>query len=279
MGQVKLGLNLEFVRHADKSFEWGVAAASEMGYEYVEPMVHWGRELLSAAGYFHSQSLLDDPLEMRRICEKHEVKISGLSSHAPLAKPDVSLDYLKQAIRFAKECGAPMIVTDDGPKPAWTSESEDHVLIRYVLTEAAALAERRDISIAVETHGNYTNSPERLSRILLLTKSPAIGVNFDTGNTYLSGNDPAQWLGDIIDDVVNIHAKDIPAEIASTMRGKINGMLGCACGEGVLDWTRIVAVAQTSPRDLVMSVECGSIDDAAKSFEHLNAIIGNKAEP
>ena len=62
MGNISLGINLEFVRHDDKPFEWGVEKAAELGYEYVEPMVHWGRELLSEAGYFHSVSMLDDPL-------------------------------------------------------------------------------------------------------------------------------------------------------------------------------------------------------------------------
>ena len=47
MAKISLGINLEFVRHDDKPFEWGVAKAAELGYEYVEPMVHLGRELLS----------------------------------------------------------------------------------------------------------------------------------------------------------------------------------------------------------------------------------------
>ena len=63
MGKIGIGINLEFVRHEDKSFEWGVNKAAELGYEYVEPMLHWGRELLSEAGYFHSVSMLDDPRE------------------------------------------------------------------------------------------------------------------------------------------------------------------------------------------------------------------------
>ena len=52
LGKIYLGVNMEFVRHDDKSFEWGVAKAAELGYDYVEPMVHWGRELLSEAGLF-----------------------------------------------------------------------------------------------------------------------------------------------------------------------------------------------------------------------------------
>ena len=61
MAKIGLGVNMEFVRHEDKCFEWGVEKAAEFGYAYVEPMVHWGRELLSEAGYFHSVSMLDDP--------------------------------------------------------------------------------------------------------------------------------------------------------------------------------------------------------------------------
>jgi len=44
MGKVYIGINLEFVRHADKPFEWAVEKAAELGYEYIEPWVHWGRE-------------------------------------------------------------------------------------------------------------------------------------------------------------------------------------------------------------------------------------------
>jgi hypothetical protein len=50
MAKIRIGINLEFVRHEDKTFEWGVAKAAALGYEYVEPMVHLGRELLSEAG-------------------------------------------------------------------------------------------------------------------------------------------------------------------------------------------------------------------------------------
>ncbi len=89
MAKVRLGVNLEFVRHADKPFEWGVAKAAELGYAYVEPMVHWGRELLSEAGYFHSVSMLDDPVRLKRACEKYGVRLSGLSAHTPITKPEI----------------------------------------------------------------------------------------------------------------------------------------------------------------------------------------------
>ena len=57
---------MEFIRHEDKSFAAGVERAAQLGFQYVEPMVHNGRELLSEAGYFHSVSLDDEPLEDQR---------------------------------------------------------------------------------------------------------------------------------------------------------------------------------------------------------------------
>lgn len=98
MGNIKLGLNLEFARYENGSFDWAMDQAAEIGYKYVEPMVHWGRELLSAAGYFHSRSMLDDPLILRNAAEDRGLSISSLSSHAPLAKPEVAVEYFRQAI-------------------------------------------------------------------------------------------------------------------------------------------------------------------------------------
>jgi len=274
MGKIGIGVNMEFVRHQDKPFEWGVVKAAELGYEYVEPMVHWGRELLSEAGYFHSVSMLDDPLRVRRACEKAGVKLSGLSAHTPLGRPEIGTEYLKQAIRFAAECGAPVVNTDEGPKATWTTEDEDFTLIRYTLHEAAAVAEPRGILIGIEPHQQYSKSPEGLDRIQGLVKSPAIGLNFDTGNSYLAGHDPHEWLARIIDRVVHVHAKDISVQQSEKERGKVTGTpVGCACGEGVVDWRRIIEICRRSPRDLVLSVECGTVDQAERSLRHLQSLV------
>ena len=277
MGKIGIGINLEFVRHADKNFEWAVNKAAELGYEYVEPMVHWGRELLSEAGYFHSVSMLDDPYRLSRACKAAGVKLSGLSSHTPLCKPEIGTEYLKQAIRFAAECGAPVVNTDEGPKPAWTTVEEDHTLMRYVLAEAAAVAEPRGILIGIEPHQQYSKTPAGLERICSLVDSPAIGVNFDTGNSYLSGQDPVKWLKAVSSKLVHLHAKDISVQQSAAERGKVTGTpVGCACGEGVVDWPAVVKVCRKLPRDIVFSVECGTIDQAKSSIEYLKKVIGSR---
>ncbi len=274
MAKILLGVNMEFVRHGDKSFEWGAQKAAELGYDYIEPMVHWGRELLSEAGYFHSVSMLDDPLRIKRACQKYGVKLSGLSAHCPLIKPEISVEYLKQAIRFAAECGAPVVNTDEGPKPLWTTADEDHVLMRYTLQEAARVAEPRGIAIGLECHQQYSKTPAGLDRIYKLVKSPAIGINFDTGNSYLAGEDPYKWCERVMGRLVHLHAKDIAIEQSDAERGKVTGTpVGCACGDGVIDWERVIRICRKAKRDIVFSVECGTVDQAERSISHLRKLL------
>ncbi len=274
MGKISLGVNMEFVRHDDKPFEWGVEKAAELGYDCVEPMVHWGRELLSEAGYFHSVSMLDDPYRIRRACERAGIRLSGLSAHAPLCRPDAGTDYLKQAVRFAAECGSPVVNTDEGRKQPWTTVEEDHVLMRYTLHEVAAVAEPRGVLVGIEPHQQYTRTPAGLDRILALTDSPAVGVNFDTGNSYLAGEEPISWLRHVRDRLVHLHAKDISVSQSDAQRGKVSGTpVGCACGDGVVDWAKVIEICRAAPRDIVLSVECGTVEQAAQSVKHLRKLV------
>lgn len=274
MANIDVGLNLEYVRHHDKPFEWAVEKAAEIGYRYIEPMVHFGRELMSEAGYFHTVSLFDDPYRIKSAAEKAGVKLSGLQAHGPLGRPEVHGEYLKMAIRHAAECGAPVVNTDEGIKAPWTTEEEDHVLMRYTLYEAALIASRRGIMIGLECHAQYSRTPDGLDRICDLVDSPSIGVNFDTGNAYLAGQDPYSWLERVCDRLVHLHAKDISEEHSNAERGKVTGTpVGCACGDGVIDWGRIIAILRRCPRDIVMSVECGTIDQAERSLQHLKSLL------
>ncbi len=274
MGKLAIGMNLEAIRRHEKPFEWGVEKAAELGFEYIEPMVHWGRELMSEARYYHTVSMWDDPYRIRRAAEKAGLKVSGLQAHGPVCRPDVHGDYLKQAIRYAAECGAPVVNTDEGYKATWTTEEEDHVLMRYTLYEAAQVAEPRGILIGLECHAQYSKTPDGLDRIYNLVKSPAIGINLDTGNAYLAGQDPYAWLERVVDRLVHLHAKDITVQHAAEERGKVTGTaVGCACGDGVIDWRRVIEIIRRAPRDIVMSVECGSIDEAARSVKHLKPLL------
>ena len=164
--------------------------------------------------------------------------------------------------------------TDEGPKPDWTSEEEDFVLMRYVLKEAARVAEPRGIKIGLEPHQQYSKTPQGLDRIYQLVDSPAIGINFDTGNGYLGGEDPYVWLENVLDRLVHLHAIDISIQQSESERGTVTGTpVGCACGQGVIDWQRTINICRHAPQDIVFSVECGTVEQAEFSIQHLQSLI------
>ena len=146
--------------------------------------------------------------------------------------------------------------------------------MRYTLQEAAKVAEPRGILIGIEPHQQYSKSPDGLDRIFNLVDSPVIGINFDTGNSYIAGQDPIEWLERVADRLIHLHAKDISIQQSESERGKVTGTpVGCACGEGVIDWPKVIEICRKAPRDIVFSVECGTVDQAERSLKYLKELI------
>lgn len=268
------GINMEFIRCEDKSFAAGVERAAQIGYRYIEPMVHNGRELLSEAGYFHSVSMEEDALWVKDVCDAHGVVCSGLSAHCPLMRPEISVPYLEKAIRFAKVLGAPVVNTDEGIRPSWLTDDECFEVMRYTLKTVLRIAERHGIYVGIEPHQSISKSTSGLLRIATLVDSPMLRVNYDTGNAFLGGEDPYEGLLAVVDRVVHVHAKDISIAHAEEERGKVTGTpVGCACGDGVIDWTRVVKILRGAGFEGVLSVECGTPLQAVRSLAHLTEVL------
>lgn len=275
MAQFKIALNMEYCRSADKSFEDGVKIAAEMGYEYIEPMVHTGWELLSEVHYFHSYSMEEDNLLMKEICDRYGIKVASLSGHSPLMKPEAAIDRLTRSIELADAVGARWVNSDEMVKPGWMDDEFAHQVMRYTLTRVSQVAARHKIHVCIEPHGIYTKTADGLLRIVNLVKSPWIAVNWDTGNSYLAGiEDPYEGLEKVRDHVRHVHAKDISFEQSSREKGKVTGTpVGCACGEGVVDWERVIKILQPLDREIFLSVECGKIDEAERSLTFMKKLL------
>jgi len=274
MAKYRISLNMEFCRSADKSFEEGVKIASLMGYKYIEPMVHTGYELLSEVNYFHSFSMEEDPLLMKEICDKYGMKVSSLSAHSPLMKPEAAIARLTRATVLASFVGCSFLNSDEMVKPDWMDHELAHTTMKYTLSKMAMIMARHKKYLCIEPHGIYTKTADGLMRIVKLVDSPWIKVNWDTGNSYLAGiEDPYEGLTKVRDYVYHIHAKDISFEHSTKERGKVTGTpVGCACGEGAVDWERVRKIMEPIDREIFLSVECGKIDEAARSLEYLTKV-------
>jgi sugar phosphate isomerase/epimerase len=74
--------------------------------------------------------------------------------------------------------------------------------------------------------------------------------------------------------VVHVHAKDISLGQAESEKGKVTGTpVGCACGDGVIDWSKVVGILKDGRYDGVLSVECGTPLEAERSLAHLRKAI------
>lgn len=270
---IQAGVNLEFIRCEDKPFAAGVARAAAIGYKYVEPIVHNGRELLSEAGYFHSVSMDEEPFEIKDELDTHGVKASGLSAHTPLMRPEISVPYLEKAVRFASILGAPVVNTDEGIRPEWLEDEDAFTIMKYTLTRALRVAERYGIYIAIEPHQSITKTTQGLVAIATLVDSPWLRINYDTGNAYLGGEDPYAGLKAVREMVVHVHAKDIAIKMSEEERGKVTGTpVGCACGDGVIDWKKVLDILSEGGYKGVLSVECGTPEQAVRSLAHLRSL-------
>jgi sugar phosphate isomerase/epimerase len=270
---IDAGLNLEFIRCEDKPFAAGVARAAEIGYKYVEPLVHNGRELLSEAGYFHSVSMDEEPYEIKDVLDAHGVRASALSAHTPLMRPEIAVPYLEKAIRFAAIVGAPVVNTDEGIRPEGMDLDDAFTIMKYTLTRALRVAERYGIYIGIEPHQSITKTTQGLIQVATLVDSPWLRVNYDTGNAYLGGEDPYEGLKAVSALLIHIHAKDITIQHSGAERGTVTGTpVGCACGDGVIDWKKVLGILVEAGFNGVLSVECATPEQAARSLHHLETL-------
>jgi sugar phosphate isomerase/epimerase len=216
-----------------------------------------------------------DPKVIQDMCDEAGVKISGLSSHSDLLSPEFGVQYAKRGLQYARALGVKVVqITEDMYPPKWLDETEAYNLMRINLRAIAESCEENGVYIAVEQHGPYTGKIDRMVRILSLVDSPWIKCNYDCGNTFLSGSDPYEMLEAVIDKVVHVHAKDISVKQAEAERGKVTGTaVGCACGDGVIDWKKLVGRLQKAGYKGVLSAECGTEDEAVRSLAYLTKVL------
>ena len=76
------------------------------------------------------------------------------------------------------------------------------------LYEPLRVAADHGVRLLLEPHGRLTDSIKHLSAILDESDSPALGLNLDTGNLWLGGGDPVEFIRKFGDRIGHIHWKD-----------------------------------------------------------------------
>ncbi len=236
---IKLGMHTDNWRHFDVSYEVPCEFARDHGMECIEFGTIDGDYFVQALGYNPHIPLHTDPLKLKAYLDGMGLSVSQLDAAYPMSLPEGhyrGIGYTIRTIQFAKGLGCPCVDTTDGAtKPDGYTDEEVMALIKQYYRVVLEWAERYDVIINVEPHGPYTTDPDAMERILSMFDSPYLRMNFDTGNTFIAGNDPVEFLRRFRHKVSHCHIKDVSEELARKVRGGETGISTSvvAIGEGV----------------------------------------------
>lgn len=281
---LRLGMHTDNWRHLDRPFEDAVEAAVKLGLDCIEFGVFDGQYFIQALGYNPHLPLTTDPVKVRRYLDSKGLQVSQIDAAYPLTSPETGpygVPYIRKAILFAEAIGCPSVdTTDGGSKPPGYTDDEILALLKHNLRLILETAENHNVTVNVETHGPYTTHLPTMQKIMGMFESEHLKINFDTGNTYISGNDPLEFLKGVRKWVSHLHVKDVAASLAQAQRGSATGIATSitSIGKGVnaKNIEACIRYLQDTDWDGVLSIECEGTDEILHpSVSWLKSLVGS----
>ena len=282
---IELGLHTDNWRTLSGSFETACDAAVKFGLKHIEFAVIHGQYFITAMGYDPSVSLQSNPRALRRYLDGKGLKVSQIDGSYPLMGPDGSsfgVQYVQQSIRFAAEIDCPMVDTVDGAlEIEGLSRDEVFRITCDNYRQVLPWAEDYGVIINVEPHGPYTTDVDFMRRLFETFDSEYLRLNMDTGNTFIAGLDPVQYMRDLLPYLSHMHIKDVSQSLATALHGEETGI---ACSEvpigGGVNADNIkqcIGLLQESGWSGAISIECNGADHNIRdSVDFLRAVLGSE---
>lgn len=223
----------------------------DMGFDYADLTDnHDGASLGAEAGFVASFSLDSHPASIRRMLDEYGLTFTSVCAHATLLDPTAPYRYgthqIIKAIRLAHFLNIKQVITTEKePETEFGRNlSRDEMLfsIREKLHEPILWAKELGIELLLEPHGMLTDTVEGMTAILdALGHEETVGVNLDTGNSWLGGGDPLAFVHAFGSRIKHVHWKDMGKEWEPKRGQQFGcGMGTIALGDGVVGIQPIV---------------------------------------
>ena len=160
------------------SIEEALKVISESGFKYIEfcPDPCKEKEIKNT----EAQRILN-------LCKAFGLKFYCISAHGNFGNENTIIN-LKKIMDFASLCGVNFITTDVGEVKTLKEERKFYSDIEIL----ADYAKLKNITICLETHGNWLNSGKIGATIIKKINHPNIKLNYDTGNVMYYGGIKAE---------------------------------------------------------------------------------------
>ena len=246
---------------------------------------HDGATLGTEYGFSASVSLESHPQAILDMVKEFGLTLTSVCAHANLLDPASPTRYgtsqIIKAIKLAHFLSIKQVITAEGePKTDFGHHlTEDQRLfsIREKLYEPILWAETLGIELLIEPHGIMTDTVKTMSRVLdALGHEKIVGVNLDTGNSWLGGGDPLEFVRTFKERIRHVHWKDIPKDW-EPKRGKVFGcgMAVIPLGDGVVGIEAIVKELKKVGFDGPTTLEVTGAEAVKVSLARLRAWSSN----
>lgn len=266
-------------------FEAACEKIAATGLKHIEFCAIHGQNFIAALGYDPGVSLQSNPRAIRRFLDNLGLRVSQIDGSYPMMGPNGSaygVQYVTQSIRFAAELGCPMVDTVDGAfEIPGMSRKEVFRITCDNYRQCLSWAKDYKVILNIEPHGPYTNDIEFMEKLFRYFDSEWLQLNFDTGNTFIAGHDPLEYLKALRRYCSHCHIKDVSAELTAAARGEETG-IGCSIvpvGGGVNadNIRRCLQFLQETKWSGSVSIEChGSDENTAASVRWMKDVIKRK---
>lgn len=236
---MKISFHTDAFNTSFKSFQHCVDWAEQNDVHWIECGLIDGVSWIHGLGYQPHVALYEDPLMLGRKMAKQGVQFSQVDAAFPLSGvdgPAYGLPYVLKTLPWAKLAGCKNIATTDGlHRPEGISDEQAMDLMKRQYEQILEVAEAYEININIEVHGYFTTKPEMLARMLDFVDSKCFGLNLDTGNSFIAGQDPVAFCEQFKDRINHVHIKDVSESLAAMVRGGQTGIAlsHCSVGDGV----------------------------------------------
>ena len=257
------------------SVERQLQLAKEAGFEFADITdVHEGSSMFVSAGLAATVSIDGDPFETKRLFEKYGITPSTVCVHGALLEPSNPGTFqtagIMKGIKYAAAIGIrDVVTTENEPHSSWAKKLTYEQCIFTIaekLYVPCRMAEDFGVNILLEPHGPITDTIKGIQDIMDLLGNPkSLGVNMDTGNSWLGGTDPVEMAKVFKDKIYHVHWKDLGKEWVAR-RGK---QFGCgfstiAMGKGVIDIKGVVGVLKDRKEILSSTLEIAGSTEVLK---------------
>lgn len=273
---IEIGIAGDNFRHEDRSLDYVFAWCRDQGCDTVEINTVNGEDFFEGLGFSPAISLGADGLALRAELARHGLKVSQLDCHYALHRWQC-IPYMIGGIKMARVLGCSFIATTDGaeiPEGMTLERVFDRAV--YHLGEVLPVARTHKVGVNIEPHGPLTTDLDMMVRLMKHFDDPLLGVNFDTGNAFIAGNDPVAMVKELLPWIRHFHVKDVAPELREHV-GKDTGIAASEVyvGQGINadNIRKIVELLKEKDWSGVLSLETRGEANTLKSLGWIRGIL------